>query len=115
MRFRFRFSIRELLLLTTIVALAVAIIVQNLAHRSEAARLKREAARGINVAREHEIALINDGYLKIGKHIYRVDNEGYVIFDENSALTPEALGFYPKRHYPRKNEDGTTRADDASP
>src|SRR5262245_4916047 len=105
MRAGLRFTIREMFLLTTIVALCLALAGQYLAFRA-AIRAKeetrREAARGINMAREHEIALINDCYVKIGKHIYRVDDEGYVIFDENSALTPEALPYYPAMSYPAK-------------
>jgi len=101
----FRFTIRELLMLTTIVALCLSLVGQYLSSRAVLAtheQLRREAARGINMAREHEIALMNDGYIKIGKHIYRVDDEGYVVFDENSALTPEALPYYPMSSYPRK-------------
>jgi hypothetical protein len=96
-----RFSIRELLMLTTIVALILGMIIQHVAHLT-AVRTNKQ------LWREHEATMFEEGFYKIGKHVYKLDDQGYVIFDEKSALTPEALPFYPAMSYPEKKSKSAT-------
>jgi len=93
----FRFTIRELVLLTTIVALCLGMFGQ---HRAHLATIRANEA----MWRDHEATKLTEGFLKIGRHVYKLDKEGYVIFDEKSALTPEALPYYPAMSYPEKRE-----------
>jgi hypothetical protein len=90
-----RFTIRELLMLTTIVALSLGMIIQRMHHRAVVRANQQQW-------RDHEAIMFEEGFFKIGKHVYKLDNQGYVIFDEKSALTPEALPYYPAMSYPEK-------------
>jgi hypothetical protein len=80
-------------MLTTIVALSLGMIIQNVTHRAVVRANEQQW-------RDHEATMLKEGFYKIGKHVYKLDDQGYVIFDEKSALTLEALPYYPAMSYP---------------
>jgi hypothetical protein len=67
----FRFTIRELAMLTTIVALAAALLVAHLSYRASLYRIRRETSKEINMAYGNAQVLNQAGLFISNNRVYR--------------------------------------------
>ena len=74
-----RFSIRELLLLTAIVSLIVAMLTEHVAYRASVKRIQIDITGTVNSAHKNASVLDKDGYFLSGERIYRLDSRGELV------------------------------------